>query len=95
MTKQWNYSDKVEEELVDWFEGEDLSSWLTFCYEIFVGSGEVKELVFVVEDGKCSWNIHFTDGWCFHAEYHDCKSVNDIIGGLHKVMENPSKYRRW
>ena len=95
MTKWWNYSDKIEEELFDWFTDEDLSSWLTFSYEIFVGSEEVKELVFTVKDGECSWNIHFADGWCYPAGHHSCKSVQDIIDGMHGVMKNPSKYRQW
>lgn len=95
MTKWFNYSNKIEEELFDWFADEDVSSWLTFSYTIFVGSGEVKEIVFVVGDGKCSWNVHFTDGWCYPAVHHSCKSVQDIIDGMHEVMKNPSKYRQW
>lgn len=94
MTKWWNYSN-IEEELFDWFTDEDLSSWLTFSYEIFVGSGEVKELMFTVKDGECSWNIYFTDGWCYPAGHHSCKSVQDIIDGMHGIMKNPSKYRQW
>lgn len=96
MTKWWNYTPReTEKELVEWFEGEDLSSWLTFCYEIFVGSSTVKNLVFTVKDGECTWTIVYSDGWCYPAGYHSCKSVQDIIDGMHEIMENPSKYRRW
>lgn len=93
MTKWWNYSDKIEEELFDWFTDEDLSSWLTFSYEIFVGSSTVKNLVFTVKNGKCTWTIAYSDGWCYPAGSHVCKSVYDILIELEAIMSNPEQYR--
>ena len=94
MTRWWNYSEKVEEELISWFKDENLNSWLPFCYEIFIGSSEVKRLTFSVEGGECSWSICYADGWCFPAERHACKTVDDIINGLHVIMKEPKKYRQ-
>jgi hypothetical protein len=93
MTKWWNYSDKIEAELINWFKDEDLGSWLTFSYEIFVGSSTVKNLVFTVKDGECTWTIVYSDGWCYQAGSHVCKSVYDILIGLETIMSNPEQYR--
>ena len=94
MTRWWNADDQLEQNLLDWFGNEDLSSCLTSCYEIFVGSQDVKEVTFCLENGECSWNIHYSDHWCFPAGSHSCRSVYDILIGFKSIMEDPKKYRQ-
>ena len=95
MTKWWNADDQLEQNLLDWFGNEDLSSWLTCCYEIFVGSQDVKEVTFCLENGECSWSIHYSDHWCFPAGSHTCRSVYDILISFEDIMKDPMKYRQW
>jgi len=95
MTKWWNYDSQLEQNLLDWFGNEDLSTWLACDYEIFIGSAEVHSVTFCLEDGECSWNVHYADHWCFPAGSHSCKTVADILIGFDSIMKDPGKYRQW
>lgn len=94
MTKWWNDDSDLEQNLFDWFSHEDLSSWLPCSYEIFVGSPEVKEISFWLENGEASWSVHYTDYWCFPAGTTACKTVEDIIVGFKSIMKDPTRYRK-
>ena len=94
MTRWWNYDDQLEQKLRDWFSDDDLNSWLTCTYEIFVGSAEVKCMTFTLKCGVASWFIHYPDGWCYNAGEDKCDSVKDIIDGFNRRMKDPLKYKR-
>ena len=95
MKKWWNNDDKLEQNLLDWFGKEDLSSWLTSCYEILVKTEDVYSVTFCLADGECSWNVHYSDHWDFPAGSNSCKTVYDILIGFESIMKDPDRYRQW